>query len=88
MARAASARTAACVRARRSSTAHSAVAGKTTSISAATFKTVAAAIAPKATCESPSPIKDRRRSTSVTPSREEHSAISTPATSAYRTKEN
>ena len=44
--------------------------------------TPATAIAPKATWESPSPMNEKRLSTSVTPSSDEHSAISVPTTSA------
>ena len=39
-------------------------------------------MAPKATWDRPSPIKENLRSTSVTPSREEHRAMSTPTTKA------
>ena len=46
------------------------------------LKIVATAIAPKATCESPSPINEYRFKTSVTPKREEQSAIKTPTISA------
>ena len=46
------------------------------------------AIPPKATWERPSPMKEKRFSTSVTPSSEEHSAISVPTISAYCTKGN
>ena len=49
-------------------------------------KTVATAIAPKATCERPSPINDKRFKTSVTPNNEEHKAIKTPTIKAYCTK--
>ena len=49
------------------------------------LKIVATAIAPKATWESPSPIKEKRFNTSVTPKREEHNAIKTPTINAYRT---
>jgi hypothetical protein len=38
----------------------------------------AAAVAPNATLESPVPMNEYRFNTSVTPSREEQSAISTP----------
>ena len=41
-------------------------------------KTVATAIAPKATCERPSPINEKLFKTSVTPNNEEHKAIKTP----------
>ena len=44
------------------------------------------AIAPKATWDSPSPSREKRRSTSGPPSRAVHSAISTPTARAYRTK--
>ena len=44
--------------------------------------TAAIAIAPNATWDRPSPMKENRFSTSVTPSREEQSAISTPTMSA------
>ena len=49
-------------------------------------KTVARQIPPKATCESPSPINEKRLSTRVTPSREEQRDIKTPTIKAYRTK--
>jgi hypothetical protein len=39
-------------------------------------------IPPKATCESPSPIKEKRLRTSVTPSREEQREMSTPTIKA------
>ena len=42
----------------------------------------AIAMAPNATWESPSPMKENRFSTSVTPRRDEQSAISTPTMSA------
>ena len=45
-------------------------------------KTVATAIAPKATCERPSPINEKRFKTSVTPNNEEHKAIKTPTIKA------
>ena len=67
---------------RSSSTAASTVTGSTKSMSSVRFRIPATASAPKATWESPSPMKEKRRSTSVTPSREEHSAISTPTISA------
>jgi len=69
----------------KSSTALITVTGSTTSILFEILSTEAIAIPPKATCESPSPIKEKRLSTSVTPSREEQSAISTPTISAYLT---
>ena len=49
------------------------------------FKTDAAAIAPKATWDSPSPTKENLFNTRVTPSSEEHSAINTPTINAYLT---
>ena len=58
------------------------VTGITKSISSVRFRMPAMAIAPKATWDRPSPMKEKRFSTSVTPSSEEHSAISTPTISA------
>ena len=58
------------------------VTGSTSSISSVRSRTDATASAPKATWLSPSPMKEKRLSTSVTPNREAHSAISTPTTSA------
>ena len=55
------------------------VTGMTMTILLLTLTTVATAIAPKATWDNPSPMYENRFSTSVTPSREEHSAIKTPA---------
>ena len=71
-----------------SSTAHSTVTGITRIMLFCKCKTVAIASAPNATWESPSPMTEKRFSTSVTPSSEEQSAINTPAINAYRTKEN
>ena len=51
-------------------------------ISSVRPNTAATAIAPNATWESPSPMNENRFKTSVTPSREEQSAISTPTASA------
>ncbi len=48
-------------------------------------KTVARQIPPKATCERPSPINEKRLRTRVTPSREEQSEMRTPTMKAYRT---
>ena len=48
----------------------------------------ATAIAPNATWDSPSPMNEKRLSTSVTPRSEAHSATSTPTISALRTCEN
>ena len=45
-------------------------------------KTVARHIPPNATCESPSPINEKRFSTSVTPRREEQREIKTPTIKA------
>ena len=70
---------------RRSSTAQITVTGMTNSILLLKFSTDAMAIAPNATWDSPSPIKENRFSTSVTPRREEQSAISTPTIKAYHT---
>ena len=50
------------------------------------FKTVAIAIAPKATWESPSPINEKRFNTKETPKSDEHKAIKTPTIKAYWTK--
>ena len=54
------------------------VTGRTSSISSVRFMTVAIAMPPKATWESPSPIKEKRLRTRVTPRREEHRAIRMP----------
>ena len=70
---------------RRSSTALRTVMAITSGISLVSCSTAAMAIAPNATWESPSPMKEKRFSTSVTPSSDEHRAISTPTTNAYRT---
>ena len=70
---------------RRSSTALRTVTAITSGISLVSCSTAAMAIAPNATWESPSPMKEKRFSTSVTPSSDEHRAISTPTTNAYRT---
>ena len=59
--------------------------GMTNSILLLKFSTDAMAIAPNATWDSPSPIKENRFSTNVTPRREEQSAISTPTIKAYHT---
>ena len=45
----------------------------------------AMAIAPNATCESPSPIKENLFKTSVTPRSDEHKAIKVPTINAYLT---
>lgn len=62
--------------------AHSTVMPITSGMSLIRFKTEATDMAPKATWDNPSPIKENRLSTSVTPSREAHRATSTPTTSA------
>ena len=67
---------------RRSRTAHRTVTIMTNGISPVSFRTPAIAMAPNATWDSPSPMKEKRLSTSVTPSKEEQSAISTPTISA------
>ena len=46
------------------------------------------AIAPKATWESPSPMKEKRFSTRITPKSAELKAIMTATKNAYRTKGN
>ena len=69
----------------RSSTAQITVTGKTTIISPAISKTVAIDNAPNATCESPSPINEKRFNTNVTPKSDEHRAIRTPTIRAYIT---
>ena len=61
------------------------VTGSTSSILLLRFSTAATDMAPKATWLRPSPIKENRLSTSVTPSRDEHRAMSTPTIRAYRT---
>ncbi len=58
------------------------VTGSTSSISSVSWSTEAMASAPKATWDRPSPMKENRLSTSVTPNREAHRAMSTPTTSA------
>lgn len=51
-------------------------------------RTVATESAPKATWLNPSPIKEKRFKTKVTPSKEEHKAIRTPQIIAYCTNGN
>ena len=70
---------------RRRSTAQITVTGITNSILLLKFSTDAIAMAPNATWESPSPIKEKRLSTSVTPIREEQRAIRIPTIRAYHT---
>ena len=67
---------------RRSSTALMIVISITSGISLVICRTAAIAMTPNATWESPSPMKENRFSTSVTPRRDEQSAISTPTMSA------
>ena len=62
------------------------VTGNTSTILSVRLNTVDTATAPNATCESPSPINENRFNTRITPSSEEHSAISMPTTIAYLTK--
>ena len=47
--------------------------------------TAATAIAQNAICDKPSPIKEKRLSTNVTPNKEEHKAIKIPTIKAYWT---
>lgn len=61
------------------------VTGRLSDMESAKFKTPATAIAPNATCESPSPMNESRFNTSGTPRRAAESEISTPATSAFLT---
>jgi len=62
------------------------VTGSTMSISFVTFITAAMAMPPKATWERPSPMKEKRFSTRVTPRRDEQRDISTPTMRAFLTK--
>ena len=62
------------------------VTGRISSISFVRFMTVATDMAPKATWERPSPMKEKRRRTRVTPRSAEQSATSTETIRAYRTK--
>ena len=70
---------------RSSRIAQTTVTGSTRSISLVRFRTAAMDMAPKATWDSPSPIKENRLRTSVTPSSEEQRAIRIPTISAYLT---
>ena len=63
------------------------VMGRTNTVAFVIFKTEAIAIAPKAVCESPSPMYENRFKTRVTPKSEDESEIIIPATNAYTTKE-
>ena len=67
---------------RSSKTAQTTVMAITRGISFLIWSTAAMDMAPKATWESPSPMKEKRLSTSVTPSSEEQRAISIPTNSA------
>ena len=49
------------------------------------FRTDPTAIAPNATCESPSPINENLLRTNVAPKSDEHKAIRIPTTRAYLT---
>lgn len=61
------------------------VIGRTTRRLLFTFKIVPIAMAPNATCDRPSPMKLNLFNTRVTPSSEEHNAMSTPTIIAYLT---
>ncbi len=67
---------------RSSRTAPQTVMNSTRGISLDRLKTAATAIAPKATWLSPSPMKEKRFKTSVTPRSDEQREISTPTVSA------
>ena len=62
------------------------VTGIISSVLLASLNIVAIARAPKATWDSPSPMKEKRFSTRVTPRREEQRAVKTPTISEYLTK--
>ena len=70
---------------RRSNTAASIVTGIIKIVSFDNLKIVAIAIAPNATWDNPSPIKENLFNTRDTPNKEEHSAINTPTINAYLT---
>ena len=72
--------------AQRRQTAHTTVNGNTNNMGMTSFRIVATESAPNATWESPSPSREKRLRTSVTPRREEQRAIKTPTTSACCTK--
>ena len=61
------------------------VMGNTNTILSVRFKIEAIAKAPKETWDKPSPIKENRFNTKVTPNKEEQSAIKTPTIKAYCT---
>lgn len=67
---------------RKSSMAQTTVIVKINGILFVTFKDVAMAIAPKATWESPSPMKEKRFSTKITPNKDEQRAINIPTMTA------
>lgn len=69
------------------STALNIVIGRVTAILLLKFKTPDTHIAPKATWDNPSPIKENLFNTSVIPIKEEQRAIKTPTIKALRTKE-
>lgn len=56
--------------------------GATSKILFVKFNTIDMATAPNATLANPSPMKEKRFKTSVTPNKEEHSAINMPTTIA------
>ena len=64
---------------RRISTAQTMVTARIRGMSWVRFSTAATAMAPKATWERPSPMRENLRSTRGTPSREAHRAMRTPA---------
>ena len=72
----------ACCPVRSSRIAQTTVIPSISGISLCNPSTAATAIAPNATWDRPSPIKENRFSTSVTPKSEAHKAINTPTTNA------
>ena len=71
-----------CCPVRSSNMAQTTVTPSVRGISSVIPSTAAMAMAPNATWDRPSPIKENRFSTSVTPSSDEQSAIRTPTTNA------
>lgn len=71
---------------RKRSIADNTVIGATNNILLVKLSTMDMATAPNATFANPSPIKENRFKTSVTPNKEEHNAINIPTIIAYRTK--
>jgi len=67
---------------RNSRIAHIIVAGKTKNVLSVNRIAAAIVAAPNATCDNPEPMNDSLLSTSVTPKRDEHIAISTPTMTA------